>query len=557
MKKTVKRLITACLTLSILLMLCACGAGSASDTATTAGASGDLTTSSAEPTTITIGLVGEPDTLCPYMFTADKDSLVQSQMFPAMFVNDESGNPVPHMIESYEFDEDSLTYTWHLTQGAKWSDGEDVTIDDVLFTINSVAGADYTGGNSTGVTGILGYEDYHNGNADTLAGVQKVDDYTCTIQLSEWDPCFLGYYCDPGSILPEHVLSSVPVTEWTKSDFAENPISYGPYKLAAWEHGEYIELVKNETYYGTPASIDTVIFRFAEEATTFVNAYMNGEIDMFKAPFEDLDTLKALDGTNAYTCTPANYPLYPNLIKGPLSELAVRQAIMYSYDSDAIAKTVFGEYGEGSKSVFCNSNWAVDPDAVRYTEDHEKAKQLLEDAGYTMGSDGYYTKDGQTLEFTSLCTGGEMEDVLTLWQASLKKSGIKANIKVVDWSVMVETISDQETADYGTYTFGGGDGDPSGLMVLYCSAYDAAVGGFNFNKCGDETLDALWFAGRQETDHEARTAIYHQIDDYMTENALLFPMCEKSTVWIASARVGNVVLNNLNNLLNLATFTIQ
>lgn len=554
MRKMIHLLLAACLLFS--LAACGSGANQSGGENTNPPGSGEPS-GSGEPTLLTIGLVGEPDSLVPYMFTSDKESQVQVQLFPYMLQTDDAGDVVPGMIESYEFDEDTLTYTWHLHQGAKWSDGETLDIDDVIFTLTAIASADYTGGASTNVSGIEGYEAFHNGEADTLSGIQKVDDYTCTIQLSAWDPCFLRYQADPGSILPEHVLSSVPVSEWNKSDFANAPVSYGPYKLTKWEHGEYIQLDKYEDYSGTPASIDTVILRFAEDAATFVNAYMNGEIDMFKAPFEDADTLTAMENTDVYTCSPSNFPLYPNLIKGPLSDVNVRRAVMYSYDADSIAKTVFGEYGEGAKSVYCNSSWALNPDTVRYTEDHDKAKEILEDAGYTMGSDGYYEKDGETLAFSCLCTGGEQEDVLTLWQASLKKSGIRADIKMVDWSVMVETISDQENADYGTYIFGGGDGDPSGLMVLYCSAFDAATGGFNFNKCGGEELDALWFAGQAETDHEARKAIYYQIDDYMTENALIFPLFEKSTIWISNSRVGNVKYNGLTNLMYLSEFTVQ
>ncbi len=90
----------------------------------------------------------------------------------------------------------------------------------------------------------------HSGETVGMSGVQKVDDYTMTVQLSAWDPTFLGYYCDPGAILPEHVLSGVSFSDWAKTDFAEHPVTYGPYKLVTWEHGEYIKLVKNEAWAG-------------------------------------------------------------------------------------------------------------------------------------------------------------------------------------------------------------------------------------------------------------------------------------------------------------------
>lgn len=510
------------------------------------------------PTVITIGLSGEPDTLVPYIFTSDKDSLVEQQLFPYMFETDQAGNTLDGLVSVSDFDAETLTYTWKLTEGLTWTDGVPLTIDDVLFTLNSLAQPGYNGGNSSYVSGIVGYDAVNKGEAETLSGLVKADDYSCTVQLASWDPIFLYNFADPGSILPAHILAGIPSSEWTKTDFAEHPVSYGPYKLVAWEHGEYIRLEKNESYPLEAANIDVVIMRFAESATALVNAYVNSEIDLFKAPFEDVETLAALPFSDTYPVSPSNYPLYPNLLKGPLSDVQVRKAVLLSYNPDLIASTVFGDYGEGSKSVFTNNAWARDPELNGYAkEDHEAAAAILEAAGYGMGDDGYYAKDGEALAFTCLTTGGEQQDCLVMFQSMLKKSGIRVDIKQVDWSVMVETISDQETADYGTYCFGGGEADPSTLIVLYCSAFDASLGGFNFNKCGGEELDALWFAGQAETDPEKRAEIYHQIDDYMYENALVFPLYEKSSVWLVNKRVQNVKFNGLNNLQHLDEFTVQ
>lgn len=538
MKKYVSLLLVLCM----LFGLCTVAAGAES-----------------EQTMITIGLAGEPDTLVPYIYTSDKDSLVEQQMFPYMLETDMTGNVVNGLVEVVSFDSETLTYVWKLNDGLTWSDGEKLDIDDVIFTLNALAKPEYVGGSSTLVADIVGYADVNSGAAATMSGVQKLDEYTISIQLVEWDPTFLGGFCDPGAILPEHVLGGIPSTEWTKTEFAEHPISYGPYKLIEWEHGEYIRLEKNEYYTIGEANIDVVIMRFAESATALVNAYTNQEIDMFKAPFEDVETLAMMPFSTMYVCSASNFPLYPNLIKGPLSDTQVRKAVLLSYNPDLIAATVFGDYGAGAKSVYSNNAWCRNPEIDGYAkEDHDAAKALLEGAGYTMGSDGYYQKDGETLQFSALTTGGEQQDCLTMFQAMLKKSGIKVDIKLVDWSVMVETISDQENADYGTYCFGGGETtEPSGLMILYATVFDASLGGFNFNKCYDETLDGMWFAGRAEMDTAKRKEIYQAIDAYMYENALLFPLFEKSSVWMVNSRVSNVTINSLSNLQYLDEFTVN
>lgn len=112
MKRVFSFLLTLCLLLTALLSGAALAEGS---------------------TQITIGLVGEPDTIIPYMYTADKDAMVIMQMMPYLFKrNDETSIPEPLMLESCEFDADTLTYTWKLREGYTWTDGEPLTIDDVI-----------------------------------------------------------------------------------------------------------------------------------------------------------------------------------------------------------------------------------------------------------------------------------------------------------------------------------------------------------------------------------------------------------------------------------------
>ena len=174
MKRVFSFLLTLCLLLTALLSGAALAEGS---------------------TQITIGLVGEPDTIIPYMYTADKDAMVIMQMMPYLFKrNDETSIPEPLMLESCEFDADTLTYTWQLREGYTWTDGEPLTIDDVIFTLNTLASADYTGGASTNVSSIAGYAEAHSGETVGMSGVQKVDDCTMTVQLTARAHSNDGYF---------------------------------------------------------------------------------------------------------------------------------------------------------------------------------------------------------------------------------------------------------------------------------------------------------------------------------------------------------------------------
>lgn len=554
-----KKIISILLALSMAVSMSACSQSSSdtssSDASSSDTSSSDTTESEIDPDGIVvIGLSAEPETLCPYLYTSDKDSVVQHQLFDTLFTADEEGVVVGDFVEEYSISEDGLTYTWKIHEGATWSDGEVLDIDDVIFTLNALANPEYAGGVSDRVADIVGYEEVQAGEATEMSGITRIDDYTLTIELKEVSNSFLVNFADDGPVLPEHILGDVSPADWGLTDFATNPVTYGAYTLVEWVPGQYISLERNEDYWGEVSNGGAILV-FAEDSTSLVTSYTAGEIDMFEVPFEDVETVASYDYSVTYAGSSASYPLYPNLWGEHLGILEVRQAILYSYDAYTIAETVFGEYGTGFESIFGTSSWAISDDGATYEKDIDKAKELLESVGYTMNSDGYYEIDGSVLEIDVLNTGGDMEDVLVLWQASLKEAGIKVNISVVDWSVMVETITDDDGDNYDLYSFGGDGIDPSSKSVLFTTS-GLSPNGFNFNHCSFEELDALWEAGAIETDFDTRVEIYQEIDEYMRENAIVFPMFSKTDVWVATDSIGNIVINDASNLKYLRDFTV-
>ena len=220
MKKTFSLL----LVILMLLSLSACGT---SDSPDTDGASGS------QSGTFDTLIYGSNDytRINPAM---DEHGEINILIFNGLTAHNGKNEVIPGLAKSWEFDEASCTYTFHLEEGVKWHDGEAFTADDVKFTIEAIMNPENGSENSPN------YEDVEE--------IIVIDENTISFHLSAPNVAFLDYMTM--AVLPEHLLSGEDMQE---SDFFRNPVGTGPYKLESWDVGQAITLVKNEDYFkGAP-----------------------------------------------------------------------------------------------------------------------------------------------------------------------------------------------------------------------------------------------------------------------------------------------------------------
>lgn len=541
MKRLVKPL--ALLMTVMMVALTGCGGSGADETGgTEAGGSGVVADSS-----IVIGQSSEVANLNPMIQPRTPDSNVQCMIFSYLVIPDEELNYVGDLAKSWDISEDGKVYTFHLQEGVKWHDGEDFNADDVVFTLTALAHPNYNGGADSRVMPIVGAAEYQAGTADSVEGIKKIDDYTVELTLSEPNAAFLSnmYTC----ILPEHILGTEDPGTWGNNDFNRAPVGTGKYRFIEWKAGQYITLERNEEYYGTKPSIQHVTVQFGAD-TTLVAALLNGEIDvLYNLPATEIENVEAMDGVSVYNYEMMNvYYIGLNQLDPNLSNLKVRQALAHAIDKQTIINTVYGsENAYISEDIFPDNHWSHNEDVTVYEYNPEKAKSLLEEAGYTMNdSTGYFEKDGKTLHLTyDMATSTDGEQVAALIQQYWKAVGVEMEVIQQDFATLAYTkllpgeATEETTAEsFQCYTLGFGvEADPEEYNGYLSTSTGA--GSWNFIHYSNPKVDELFKQQLLETDPEARADCFHQIAKIVSDDVPWIPLYNKANSAGLNERVEN------------------
>ncbi len=334
---------------------------------------------------------------------------------------------------------DAMTVTWKLRPDLKWSDGQPLTCDDYKYTQDWIMDKDNTGL----FGGRAGYEDITN--------FECTDPQTIVLHFSKIYEGYLGMY---GSPLPKHYLSSIPVKDQVQhkgmgaADMPNVPVS-GPFKYDSVTSGSEIRLVRNDNYAnpwdGKPANLDTLVMKWYGDADAMIAGYKSGEFDIAN-DLNDADLPKIADqGTQVQALDSLTYEfLRPNWNpdvcspsitdrgKGcPVSDPAIREALRWAVNKDEInTRLLGGAAALGFTNVSPNAWFYSDPPT--YTFDPEKAKSVLDAAGWVVGADGFRSKNGLKAKI-ELCTTTRQvrQDTEALVSSYLKAVGIDSVVNAV------------------------------------------------------------------------------------------------------------------------------
>lgn len=555
MKKFLKPL--ALLMVVLMVTLTACGdSGSQSGVASNGGGSAETAAAENQPagdvamdTSVIIGQSSEVANLNPMIQPRTPDSNVQCMIYSFLVMPDENLNYVGDLADSWDISDDGTVYTFHLKEGVKWHDGEDFNADDVVFTLTSLAAPTYNGGNDGRVMSIVGAADYQAGNADSISGIKRVDDYTVELTLEAPNAAFLSNMYT--SILPEHILAGEDPGTWGQDDFNRNPIGTGKYKFVEWKAGQYITLERNEDYYGEKPSIKNVTVQFGDD-TTLIAALLNGEIDvLYNLAASEIENVEAMDGVSVYNYEQMTVSYIGlNQLVDSLSDLRVRQALSYGLDKQTLVDTI---YGDGNAyvcdDVFPSNHWSHSENVTVYEYNPEKAKELLEEAGYTMNdSTGYYEKDGQTLHLTyDMTSSTDGKSIAALIQQQWKEIGVEMEVIEQDFATLAYTkllpgeATEETTAEsFQCYTLGFGvEADPEEYNEYFSTSTGA--GSWNFIHYSNAEVDQLFKDQLLMTDPAERAECFHKIAELISQDIPWIPLYNKAGVAGLNDKVQNFV----------------
>ena len=482
------------------------------------------------------GIVGAPKNINPLLCQlneADRDLCTLT--FGGLTRLSDTGEPAPDLAETWSISDNGITYTFKLRADARWEDGAPVTADDVLFTTNLMKDQ-----------GFPGRKDI--GDLWKQVSVTKLDDRTVAFALAQPYAPFIDYTSI--GLLPSHILSGTAAVNLDKVSFNQQPKGNGAWRVTEVNTSSgritSIALEPANTYFGPKPKIGRLVLRYYATSQALLDAYRNGDVDGV-ANLLPADVAKAADLPNAvsYAMPQSRYvALTFNLRKDngatALTELQVRQALMYALDRDAIIRDVMRGQAVRADTPFIPGTWAFDAGIQPYGHDLDRAKQLLKSAGYELAivapsNVEVWQKNGEPIAFQLLTPEGEAQQkVAEAVARQWRDLGVQVTVLPVRNIVRNFMATKQFQVALAETLL---DGDPDPYPLWHQS--QAAIGQ-NFS--GWENADASqWLEqARTTTNRDQRFELYRRFQEKFNEELPAITLYYPTYQYIVSSRVKNV-----------------
>ncbi|MGC5617242.1 ABC transporter substrate-binding protein [Georgenia sp. Z1491] len=498
-------------------LLTACGGGGDDNGGGEAGSDGG------DPTSANLYLYQSPVQFNPLAPGQGAEQLTMTLVYDALFNVGPDFEPVPRIAESWDVNDDATSYTFHLRDGLEWSDGEQITADDVVFTYNLFANPDVASPNTAPFQGVVGFDEVQEGAADTLEGIVADDDQTVTINLTEPTPGFLALFGSGFGILPEHVLGDVEPASIMEDEFFDlPPVSSGPYVMREFNVDQNVVLDANPNYW-TEVGIDTLYLQMLTSDVATAQL-ATGETDLVQIAPQDLETVEGLDGVTVSSApSPGFLRLLVNFER--YDDERVRQGLLMAIDRQGIIDGILGGHGEVLNSTIMTP-WAIPDDLETYDYNPEEATALLEEAGFDFD---------QELRISWIPGTADRDAAVQVVIENLGAIGINVVANQIEEANQLSMI---ENAEYDLMISGGGTYTPDPTVsanALRCDAIFPAGG--NTSLFCNEELDELLNQGAVTADEAERETIYQdavRLDNQLVPYLWLYV---PDTPWAVSDRL--------------------
>ena len=444
----------------------------------------------------------------------------------------------------------------------KWSDGQPLTIDDYIFTYEFVGRKDYDGVRyDENAENIVGMKDFHEGKADKISGLEKVDDQTVKIHLEEVYPALeMGGNAILGQMLPKHVFKDMSYEDAVKSEKSRtNVVGNGPFVVDKVVPGESVTYKKNPYYYKGEPKVDGLKADVVSP-DSIVQEMKAGKYDFASMPTDQYDTYKNLSNINLLG-TITNYIAYVGFNMGhfdkdkgehvfepgkKMSDPALRKAIAYALDNDQVAKETYQGLRISANTLlspFFGEIYADKSEVPGFTYNPEESKKILADAGYKdTDNDGYVEdKEGKPLTITLLVPAGSQTDdaVIQQYIEWWKNVGLRVELlngRALEFNAYAEKLTkyaDDFDMWLGAFTIGYNP-DPDGLY--------GPKARFNFGHyVNDEHTKLIsQIASSESFDAAKRVELFKQWQKFVFENPFQVPRFNVYSLQAVNKRVKHV-----------------
>lgn len=461
---------------------------------------------------------------------------------------------------SIEFDEEAKTATITIREGVTWHDGEPLTADDIVFAYEVIGHKDYQGVRyDDDMINVVGIEEYHNGEADTISGLTLSDDQmTLTIQYKEFTPNMKSYGGGVAAYVePRHHLENVEIAKFEEADeVRKNPIGFGPFKVKS-SSDSAVQYEAYEDYFLGAPKVDGMVLTTVPKSNV-VSALKAGDFDWVSSMPADLYE-SYQDGIPGYTTLGHldNYYAYTGFKLGkwnaeegkveynPDAKMAdknLRKAMAHALDIDQLAETFYsGVRMRATSMIVPNFKDYFNEEIEGFPFDVEKANQLLDEAGYEWEGEpgeGYrLDKDGKPLEIKMIAMTGTDESLYQFFQQSWEAIGLNVQYELLEMNAFYEDVqNDKEGVDVFLAAWGvGSDPTPEGLY--------GPQSALNFSRFETEEHTALLEKIQSDEAHdpEFRAQAFQEWQEYFMEEAPVFPTLWSTNLSLVNNRVSAYV----------------
>lgn len=449
----------------------------------------------------------------------------------------------------------TMTVTYKLKPDAKWHDGKPVTSEDVKFT--------WQVWNDPAVKATTrdGY--------DKITRIDTPDAHTVVLHFKEVYAPYINLF---GAILPKHLLEAdlkqqdkPGDSHFNQSNWNRAPIGSGPYKFKQWIAGDKIVFEPNPDYFGEKPKLGTMIMKIVPDENTAFVQLKSGDIDIYNsAALTQYDQLKALADVKVHETPALTYEHLDLNLKNPLlADKAVRKAIAAAINREEISQKIYKGLYQPAYSDQAKSNLAYyNPEVEQMNKfDPEKAKQILEEAGYKPGPDGIRVKDGKRLSFEITTTTGRKPRELTeqVIASYLKAVGIEIKINNVPGAKLFgrpDGLLYTGKFDLALYAWVSNP-DPNNVFLWHTKS--APPNGQNYVRYSNPEVDKLTIEGNLTVDVKKRGDIYKRIQAILAEDLPMVPLLYWTTLDAVNARVQGFKANptSAGNLWNCQFWAVQ
>lgn len=540
-KRTLFARAAATILTATLLAGCGSGASSSTDTTTTASTEAAAATTEAAQTTessgsntITLAMVSAWDTLVPFDTTSAYSDVIADLIFDKLVYLKQDGSYEPRLADSWEMSDDNTELTVHLNENAKWHDGEPVTADDVVFTMQVYNSPEAACVRQNNVSPFAGYAE----GEDSLQ-VEAVDEHTVKFTCAEPTNIDFIFFIKLRDvyILPEHLLGGTSYAEVRNSDFWNSPIGSGPCIYESQISGERMEFTANKDYFLKTPEWDRFVVKVVT-TTNLLSGLMNGEIDVLAGnvaslQLSDWDMAQQQDNLTCISTESVGYQYMAiNTSREYLPE-EVRQAINMAVNRDAIVSGLLKGEGEAAYGPLSKSHKYYDS-VVEVEYDPEAAKAKLEAAGWD---------SSRELVF-SVPTGNTIrEQAAVIIQQNLEAIGIKTKIETADFATHLNKVRE---GDYDLALIGsGGSPDPSECVVMFNPDHPN-----NFSHLSDWSIYDTATQGEHAFNYEDRKVYYDEYQELLVQQVPYCFLYFQNSLFAYNNRIGGITDNQDYSQLN-------